>query len=400
MALPITTTPSSHTGSLIDLDQDMVDDSHKRTPTPHPLEKGKMCAVDPITPSPLPAPSPAPIKLVAPAAAADTAAAPAAGKKKGKKAASFASVAAKAALKPSRVEPPCQQQKITQHFQTAPRPSKTPPPPVWPSIMLSLTHHTLTSTLQSHADSVIAPTLVDAMNRVLSSLPTHASVRVSAAKWTPKGNLVVFGGPGVSRETLFHALPILTSAVSRALPEDPAISSCLNVKWGKVLINSVPTGVVKGHPHAHASATCWQVLIDNNPSLRNLRVCQLPSWVRQPSLFLLGSQSSLVLAFEDPDGLITQSLLSQRHLYAFGAQCKVKKWRQPPPSPIRCAQQATRVVRAQANQQGSQNPPRVPAMMPGRFAAAKPMQAGTSVSLEPILQDGLDCQQLLDCATA
>jgi len=109
-------TPSSHAGSLVDLDQDMDDESHKHMPTPRPLEKGKMCAVDPITPSPLPAPSPAPIELVAPAAAADTAAAPAAGKKKGKKAASLASVAAKAASKPGRVEPPRQQQKITQHF--------------------------------------------------------------------------------------------------------------------------------------------------------------------------------------------------------------------------------------------------------------------------------------------
>jgi len=396
----IPSTPSSHSGSLVDLDQDMVDDSHERTPMPRPLEKGKMRAVDPVTPSPLPAPSPAPIELVAPAAAADAAAASAAGKKKGKKAASFASVAAKAASKPGGVEPPRQQQKITQHFQTAPRPGKPPPPPVRPSVVLSLTHHTLTSTLQSHADSVVAPALVDAMNRALSSSPTHASVRVSAAKWTPKGNLVVFGGPGVSRDTLFHALPLLTSAVSRALPEDPAISSRLNVKWGKVLINSVPTGIVEGHPHAHQSATCWQVLIDNNPSLHNLRVCQLPSWVRQPSLFQPGSQSSLVLAFEDPDGSITQSLLSQRHLYAFGAQCKVKKWRQPPPSPIRCAQQASRMARTRANQQGSRNPPRVPATVPGRFAAAWPVQAGTGVSSEPILQDGLTRQQLLERSAA
>jgi len=96
--------------------------------------------------------------------------------------------------------------------------------------MLSLTHHTLTSTLQSHADSVVAPALVDVINRALSSSPTHASVWVSAAKWTPKGNLVVFGSPRVLCKTLFHALPILTSTVSWALPEDPAISSCLSVK--------------------------------------------------------------------------------------------------------------------------------------------------------------------------
>jgi len=196
---------------MIDADDNSSssEDSHKQMPTPCPLEKGKMRQVDPVTPSPLLVPSPAPIKLVTPAAAANVVAATAAGKKKGKKAASFVTVAAKAASKPSRVEPPHQQTKITQHFQTVPRPGKTPPPPVRLSIMLSLTHHTLISTLQSHADSVVAPALVDAMNCMLSASPTHASVQVSAVKWTPKGNLVVFAGPSVFCKTLFNALPIL-----------------------------------------------------------------------------------------------------------------------------------------------------------------------------------------------
>ena len=119
--------------------------------------------------------------------------------------------------------------------------------------MLSLTHHTLISTLQSHVDSVVAPALVDVMNHALSALPTHAGVQVSTAKWTPKGNLVVFAGPGILQETLFNALPILTSAVGQALLEDPTISLCLNIKWGKVLINLAPTGIIEGHPHAHAS---------------------------------------------------------------------------------------------------------------------------------------------------
>ena len=112
-----------------------------------------------------------------------------------------------------------------------------------------------------------------------------------------------------------------------------------------------------GHPHAHLPATCWQVLIDNNPSLRSLKVCQLPSWVWHPSLFQPGSQSSLVLAYEDPDGSITQSILAQHHLYAFRAQCKVVKWHQAPPSPIyHTHQQAIKVTQAQTNQSGVQLP--------------------------------------------
>jgi len=170
---------------------------------------------------------------------------------------------------------------------------------------------------------------------VLSADPTHTNVRVSAAKWTPKGNLVVFAGPGVLRDALFATSHLLTSAVSRVLPEDPVISSRLNIKWGKVLINLVPTGVSKGHPTAHSPATCWQDLILNNPSLCHLMVCQLPSWVRRPSLYQLGSQSSLVFSFEDPDGSIAPSLICACHVYAFGSQCRVSRWRYPPPSPAK-----------------------------------------------------------------
>ena len=103
-----------------------------------------------------------------------------------------------------------------------------------------------------------------------------------------------------------------------------------------MLINSVPTGVVKGHPTAHSPATCWQVLLDNNPTLfHHLKVCQLPSWVQHPSLFLLGLSSSLVFSFEDPDGTITPTLIKACNMYAFGAQCHVKRWKNPPPFPAK-----------------------------------------------------------------
>jgi len=200
--------------------------------------------------------------------------------------------------------------------------------------VLSLTHHTLSSTLRAKA-ALAPPVLVATCNAALSADPAHTNVRVSAAKWTPKGNLVVFAGPGVSRDALFATSHILTSAVSWVLPEDLAISSRLNVKWGKVLINSVPTGISEGCPTAHSPATCWQDLIANNPSLRHLKVCQLPSWVRWPSLYHPGSQSSLVFSFEDPDGSIGPSLIRARHVYAFGSQCRVSRWRYPPPSPAK-----------------------------------------------------------------
>ena len=314
--------------------------SHIRTLTPHPLEKGKMHARElskvpgdltpvPVTHSSLPAPSPAPIKLISPAiagvvpqgalagypprGAVPPSTAGQMGKKKGKKAASFAEVTAKATTTGPPKPPLSPKADLAQLHSQA----KNTPPPPRPSLVLSLTHHMLVSTLRTTV-ALAPPVLVNVCNTALSTNPIHANVRVSAVKWSPKGNLVVFAGPDVIHDALFATSSLLTSAISRALPDDPRISSRLNVKWGKVMINSMPTGISEDHPSAHSPAACWQSLIDNNPSLRQLKVCQLPSWVCWPSLFQPGSQSSLVLAFEDPDGSLAPSLICTCNMYAFG----------------------------------------------------------------------------------
>ena len=164
---------------------------------------------------------------------------------------SFAEVASKAASKPIGMELPCRQTKITDTFkpaQTNSKPAKLPPPPVRPSLVLALTYHMLSLIFKAKAETVLAPALVEVCYDALASDPIHANIWVSAAKWTPNGNLVVFAGPRVSHDALFTTSHLLTSAVSQALLDNPKISSHLNVKWGKVLINSVPTGVVEGHP--------------------------------------------------------------------------------------------------------------------------------------------------------
>jgi len=252
----------------------------------------------------------------------------------------------------------------------------------------------LASTLRAKA-ALALPVLVNACNAMLSANPTHANVQVSAAKWTPKGNLVVFAGPSVSRDALFTTSHILTSAVSQVLPEDPAISSRLNVKWGKVLINSVPTGVSEGCPTAHSPAACWQDLISHNPSLHHLTVCQLPSWVRRPSLYQPGSQSSLVFSFEDLDGLIAPALICAHHVYAFGLQCHVSCWCYPPPSPAKreAAEIAKKARNAQSTGEsvaGSGRPAAPPPVSVTQLAA---FQANT------LLRDG-DMSAILELAAA
>ena len=173
---------------------------------------------------------------------------------------------------------------------------------------------------------------MEACNEALQSDARHANVRVSAAKWAPSGNLVVFAGPDTNLTQLQTSHHIITSAIEAALPEPTLLTSHPNVKWSKLLINSIPTGATDILP-AITHEECHQALLRDNPSYRRLQITQLPSWVKKPSKYKPHSASSLVVAFKDPDGSALFSLIAARHLYGFGSQLTVHKWKNPPPSP-------------------------------------------------------------------
>ena len=292
------------------------------------------------------------------------------GKGKGKASKAQKAKKEQAAPPPPTAQPPAQAPKAKAQAPT-PAPTRTtsyaaataskpkPKPVMRPSLVISLRHTTLTSTLRVQAGT-LAPRLVDVCNQALESDARHANVRVSAAKWAPSGNLVVFAGPDTNLTQLQQSHHIITSAIEAALPQLVPLSSRPNVKWSKLLINSVPTGVTASAP-AHSHEECHQALLRDNPSYRRLRVTQLPSWVRKPSLYEPNSSSSLVISFEDPDGSSLSSLLAARHLFGFGAQLTVRKWRQPPPSPSKRAAAAERrqqqlKTQAQAQKQRAPGP--------------------------------------------
>ena len=285
---------------------------HLWTPTPQPERKGKMKeALLHLMLKPAPAPKVPPPTPLAP-----------------QKAPTFYAAAA-AMSKPTK---PTLQGASKAKAQTSAKPPKPAPPPPRPSLMLSLIRHMLNTTLKMQA-SILAPGLVGVYNDALASVLTFASVQVSACRWTPKGNLVIFAGLDTSRDQLSAASHLLTSAIATSLPDvSTRVSSRLNVRWGKVLVDRVPTGITDDSSAAHSPSVCLQDLLENNPSLRPLKVTQLPSWVRAPCLFQPGSSSSLVFAFKDPDSTITPSLIAARHLFCFGARVMVRCWRQPPPS--------------------------------------------------------------------
>ena len=195
----------------------------EQTLTPCPVQKGKMKAV--LTPSPAPLPTPAP-PTAQPHAPAQ---APCAPKPKPQ-----ALPHAAASAVPS-APPPTSYAKA---MASVPKPKFH----TRPSLVVHLHHTSLATPLREVAQSK-APALVVACNEALSSEAQHANIWVSAAKWSPGGNLVVFTGPEMSLTQLQATHHIIVGTVEATLPTPTPLSSHSNVKWSKVLINAVLTGV-------------------------------------------------------------------------------------------------------------------------------------------------------------
>ena len=204
-----------------------------------------------------------------------------------------------------------------------------PRPPARASLVISLSHSTASIHLRAQA-SMAPAHLVMLCNEALSKAPRHANVRLSAARWTPKGNLVIVGGPATSLAQLKDATHLITNTIQSTLPEPTtSLASRANVKWSKLLINGVPTGVSEGS-QAYSPAECQRALTLDNPTFGRLTITQLPSWVCPPSSYTPGVYSSLVVAFEDPDGSLASGIVASKWLYLFGAQATVKRWKQKP----------------------------------------------------------------------
>jgi hypothetical protein len=218
-----------------------------RTPTPRPAEKGKMKATV-VPPATLPKPQPPIARAAQPMPKMPQA----------PKAAPKAHASHAPPLPPS--------------YAKAAAPGPTRPKPVTrPSLVVSLHNPIHISMLQSKAMTP-APRLVDACNEALASEAHHANIWLSAAKWAPSGNLVIFAGPETSLTQLQSAHHIIVTAVKGALPGTSALSSHPNVKWSKLLIRSVPTGVTDRISQAHSREACHQALLADNPSYRRLQV--------------------------------------------------------------------------------------------------------------------------------
>ena len=69
----------------------------------------------------------------------------------------------------------------------------------------------------------------------------------------------------------------------------------------------------------------------STPRTPPLMITQKPSRVHPLSSYKSSAISSLVVAFEDPDGSKLKTLLAERYLFAFGNRAKVRKRKQRVP---------------------------------------------------------------------
>jgi len=180
-------------------------------------------------------------------------------------------------------------------------------------------------------------------NQAISSLNMRmigigcVEVKLSIIRYNKKGNLIVTAHHSITQAQLNSITDNIKHKVQNyfnisGAPTTHPVTARANIKWSKVLINSVPVGILEFRG-LYTSEECHSSLVAHNPSYASLTVTQKLSWVRTPSSLIQGSYSSLVIAFEDPDGSACHSLLSSKQLYLLGARAKVTHWAEKPCTP-------------------------------------------------------------------
>ena len=157
-------------------------------------------------------------------------------------------------------------------------------------------------------------------------------IKFSAARYNRKGNLVLTAHHTTTQAQLNSVADDIKPFIERlsdthGTPLSHPITARANVKWSKLLINSVPISINKTRG-PFTSDECHRSLVAHNPSYAALKITQKPSWVCPPSSLTADTQSSLVVAFKDPDGSARRSILSNKQLFILDTRAKVTRWKE------------------------------------------------------------------------
>jgi hypothetical protein len=160
----------------------------------------------------------------------------------------------------------------------------------------------------------------------------YLAVQISAVRWTAKGNIVLMAAHTVTQQQLNFASAFIKRGAGDAIKKyqphsilpEPLIRA--TTKWSKILLNGVPTGVTDRRD-AYTPEECHRALLADNPQYAQLTITQKPSWVKTPSSYSPSSSSSLVFAFEDPDGSKKPIVLNSKHVYLYGTRATIRSWK-------------------------------------------------------------------------
>ncbi|KAI0055444.1 hypothetical protein BV25DRAFT_1921833, partial [Artomyces pyxidatus] len=153
-----------------------------------------------------------------------------------------------------------------------------------------------------------------AINSRLRNTPSAKNALLMGVDWNDNGNCILFFSPSTDIDAILSLRHVLAPLIA----PDREIVISHNTRWstavlGNVLVRDYDGGV-------HDSETILAAL-KTNPFFAQARITQDPRWLR-PLEEISSSRSSVVVAFEDPDGSQLKALTKQR-IFAFGDQLRV-----------------------------------------------------------------------------
>lgn len=173
-------------------------------------------------------------------------------------------------------------------------------------------------------------TICVTVNKVLSR-SKHSQVHILAAKWMARDNIILTGGATNSLKQLLAAKVIIRQGLYSRLPflspQTNPLPITANMKWSKILINHIPTGISSTRG-PWTPEECHDALLTENPSYAALTITQKPSWIKPTNTYKQKTTSSLVFAFEDPDSNFAHNIITSEFFYAFGTRATVNIWKE------------------------------------------------------------------------
>ncbi|KAH7314021.1 hypothetical protein B0J17DRAFT_751197 [Rhizoctonia solani] len=143
----------------------------------------------------------------------------------------------------------------------------------------------------------IPKVISDNINCRLTRTPSARGLQVLGSHWNPSGNVILPFPPNTSEKLVTDHVPVIREALN--LSSNQTVSH--DMPWSKIMLLSVFARVRSEDP-VYSNEVLYEALT-RNPAIANLKITQKPRWVRPPEE-IKGFKSSIVFAFEDPDGSI------------------------------------------------------------------------------------------------